>query len=118
MRALRGYDHQASYRTRLNVSDARRLIATLGDGTFRPAIPRALLKVLGDYPPGVLVRLDNNEVGVVCGRPVRARGPFVKAIFGLGAIATAALLSGTPACWSTTFGLWKSPKSCHPWISA
>lgn len=71
-----------AYRTRLNVTDARRLIATLGDGTFRPAIPKALLKVLGDYPPGVLVRLDNNEVGVVSCRPVRSRGPFVKAIFG------------------------------------
>lgn len=71
-----------AYRTRLNVTDARRLIATLGDGTFRPAVPRALLKVLGDYPPGILVRLENNEVGVVSGRPVRSRGPFVKAIFG------------------------------------
>ncbi|MEO9702462.1 MAG: phosphohydrolase, partial [Marinobacter alexandrii] len=26
--------------------------------------------------------LDNNEVGVVSCRPVRSRGPFVKAIFG------------------------------------
>lgn len=71
-----------AYRTRLNVTDARRMVATLGDGTFRPAVPKALLRVLGDYPPGVLVRLDNNEVGVVVGRPVRARGPFVKAVFG------------------------------------
>jgi hypothetical protein len=30
----------------------------------------------------MLVRLDNNEVGVVTGRAVRTRGPFVKAIFG------------------------------------
>ncbi|MBW0148296.1 HD-GYP domain-containing protein [Marinobacter arenosus] len=71
-----------AYRPRMNVANARRLIATLADGKFRPAIPRALLQVLGDYPPGILVRLDNNEVGVVTGRPVRARGPFVKAIFG------------------------------------
>ncbi|GGC68140.1 HD-GYP domain-containing protein [Marinobacter halophilus] len=71
-----------AYRNRMNISEARKLIATLGDGKFRPAIPRSLLQVLGDYPPGMLVRLDNNEVGVVTGRPVRARGPFVKAIFG------------------------------------
>lgn len=71
-----------AYRSRMNVTDARKLIAHLADGGFRPAIPNALLQVLGEYPPGILVRLDNNEVGVVTARPVRARGPFVKAIFG------------------------------------
>lgn len=71
-----------AYRQRMNVADARKLIANLADGKFRPAIPKALLQVLGEYPPGILVRLENNEVGVVTRRPVRARGPFVKAIFG------------------------------------
>ncbi|EMP54446.1 metal dependent phosphohydrolase [Marinobacter santoriniensis NKSG1] len=71
-----------AYRNRMTVTEARRLIATLADGKFRPAIPKALLEVLGEYPPGILVRLDNNEVAVVTGRPVRARGPFAKAIFG------------------------------------
>lgn len=71
-----------AYRQRMNVADARKLIANLADGKFRPAIPKALLQILGDYPPGILVRLENNEVGVVTRRPVRARGPFVKAIFG------------------------------------
>jgi hypothetical protein len=71
-----------AYRQRMNIADARKLIANLADGKFRPAIPKALLQVLGEFPPGILVRLDNNEVGVVSGRPVRARGPFVKAIFG------------------------------------
>ncbi len=71
-----------AYRQRMNVAQARKLIATLADGNFRPAIPKALLQVLGDYPPGTLVRLENNEVGVVARRPVRARGPFVRAIFG------------------------------------
>lgn len=71
-----------AYRDRMNIAEARRLIATLADGAFRPAIPKALLQVLGEYPPGVLVRLDNNEIGVVTGRPVRSRGPFVQAIFG------------------------------------
>ena len=71
-----------AYRQRMNVADARKLIANLADGKFRPAIPKALLQILGEYPPGILVRLENNEVGVVTRRPVRARGPFVKAIFG------------------------------------
>lgn len=71
-----------AYRNRMNISEARKLIATLGDGKFRPAIPRSLLQVLGNYPPGMLVRLDNNEVGVVTTRAARGRGPFVKAIFG------------------------------------
>ena len=71
-----------AYRQRMNVADARKLIANLADGKFRPAIPKALLQVLGEHPPGILVRLENNEVGVVTRRPVRARGPFVKAIFG------------------------------------
>lgn len=71
-----------AYRNRMTITAARKLIATLGDGKFRPAIPRSLLQVLGEYPPGMLVRLDNNEVGVVTSRAARARGPFVKAIFG------------------------------------
>lgn len=71
-----------AYRNRMNVSSARKLVATLADGKYRPAIPKALLQVLGEYPPGILVRLVNNEVAVVTSRPVRARGPFVKSIIG------------------------------------
>lgn len=70
-----------AYRKRMNITQARKLIATLADGKFRPAIPRALLQVLGDHPPGMLVRLANNEVGVVTRRAVLARGPFVQALF-------------------------------------
>lgn len=73
-----------AYRNRMNATEARKLIATLADGKFRPAIPKALLQVLGEYPPGVLVRLVNNEIAVVTGRQVRARGPFVKSIIGPG----------------------------------
>ncbi|QSP95731.1 phosphohydrolase [Marinobacter salinisoli] len=71
-----------AYRTRMNLSEARKLIGNLGDGPFRPAIPKSLLKVLGDYPPGILVRLDNEEVGVVTTRPHLGRGPMVKVLFG------------------------------------
>lgn len=71
-----------AYRNRMNITDARKLIHSLADGKFRPAIPRALLAILTEYPPGTLVRLYNNEVGVVTRRPLRHRGPFVKAIVG------------------------------------
>lgn len=70
-----------AYRNRMNVTAARKLIANLADGGLRPAIPKALLQVLGEYPPGTLVRLENNEVGVITGRQIRASGPFVHAIF-------------------------------------
>ncbi|MBK1851362.1 phosphohydrolase [Marinobacter sp. 1-4A] len=70
-----------AYRKRMNVTAARKLITNLADGGFRPAIPKALLLVLGEYPPGTLVRLENNEVGVITGRPVRASGPFVHVVF-------------------------------------
>ena len=73
-----------AYRPRLKIAEARKLIVSLADGTFRPAIPRALLKVLTEYPPGILVRLQNNEIAVVVARPKRARGPFAAAIIGPG----------------------------------
>ena len=69
-----------AYRERLNTTEARKLIASLADGKFRPAIPRALLAILTEYPPGTLVRLTNNEVAVIVRRPHRHRGPFAKAI--------------------------------------
>ncbi|XKH02360.1 phosphohydrolase [Marinobacter nauticus] len=70
-----------AYRNRMDIIEARKMVSTLADGKFRPAVPRALLEVLGYYPPGVLVRLDNNEVGVVTRRANKSRGPFVQAIF-------------------------------------
>lgn len=69
-----------AYRDRLGIVDARRLINNMADGHLRPAIPRALLKVLTDYPPGILVRLVNDEIAVITARPVHSRGPFAKAI--------------------------------------
>jgi hypothetical protein len=71
-----------AYRQRLKVTEARKLIASLADGVFRPAIPKALLKVLSEYPPGTLVRLQNDEIAVIVARPKRARGPFARAIIG------------------------------------
>jgi hypothetical protein len=71
-----------AYRRRMKVTEARKLIASLAEGVFRPAIPKALLKVLSEYPPGTLVRLQNDEIAVIVARPKGARGPFAKAIIG------------------------------------
>ena len=70
-----------AYRNRMDITQAREMVSSLADGKFRPAVPRALLELLGKYPPGTLVRLDNNEVGVVTRRANQSRGPFVQAIF-------------------------------------
>ncbi len=71
-----------AYRPRMSVLEAHKLIASLADGVFRPAIPKAMLNVLTDYPPGTLVRLANNEIAVIVKRPYRVRGPFARAIIG------------------------------------
>jgi response regulator RpfG family c-di-GMP phosphodiesterase len=71
-----------AYRRRMNVTEARKLMTSLADGVFRPAIPRALLKVLSEYPPGTLVKLQSEEVAVIVARPKGTRGPFAKAIIG------------------------------------
>ncbi|MDI9243624.1 HD domain-containing phosphohydrolase [Marinobacter sp. CHS3-4] len=71
-----------AYRKRMTVIEANKMVASLADGAFRPAIPKALLKVLTEYPPGTLVRLQNEEIAVVFARPKRAKGPFAKAIIG------------------------------------
>ncbi len=41
---------------------------------------RALLDVLGEYPPGVLVRLASREIGVVTRQQGQPRSPVVMAI--------------------------------------
>lgn len=69
-----------AYRKRMNVTAARKLIANLADGSFRPALPKALLHILGEYPPGTLVRLENNEVCVITRRPLRTLGPFAQVV--------------------------------------
>lgn len=69
-----------AYRDRMNVVAARNLLRNLSNDQFRPAIPKALLEILGDYPPGVLVRLANDEIGVVKKRPEGHRGAVVSTI--------------------------------------
>ena len=69
-----------AYRDRMNVVAARKLLRALGNDQFRPAIPKALLEILSDYPPGVLVRLANDEIGVVKTRPEGHRGAVVSTI--------------------------------------
>ncbi|WP_323753361.1 HD-GYP domain-containing protein [Marinobacter sp.] len=69
-----------AYRDRMDIVGARKLLRTLGNDQLRPAIPKALLEILGDYPPGVVVRLANDEIGVVKKRPEGHRGAIVSTI--------------------------------------
>ncbi|MBJ6136197.1 HD-GYP domain-containing protein [Marinobacter litoralis] len=69
-----------AYRDRMDTVAATKLLRTLGNGQLRPAIPKALLEILGEYPPGVVVRLANDEIGVVKKRPEGHRGAIVSAI--------------------------------------
>jgi len=69
------------YRDRISVSHALRLLASLAGDVCRPAVSRALLGVLGEYPPGILVRLKNREMAVITGQPEADRGPFARVLF-------------------------------------
>lgn len=71
-----------AYRPRLTVDGARKLIYSTADEQVRPAIPRALLSVLSEYPPGTLVRLANQEIAVITRRAETYKGPFAKSIIG------------------------------------
>lgn len=69
-----------AYRERLSIHAARQAITGLAGRASRPAVARALLDVLGEYPPGVLVRLASREIGVVTRQQGQPRSPVVMAI--------------------------------------
>jgi len=60
------------------------------DETMKPdAAGAVLVKIVGLYPPGTLVRLANGELGLVCRRGARAMAPGVAALAGADAKAYA-----------------------------
>lgn len=66
-----------AYRKPMLASDAaRKLYLELGQGKENP-FPALLVKEVGIYPPGTVVRLANGEVGVVCTRSEQANRPVV-----------------------------------------
>lgn len=68
---------QRAYRKPLLGSDAaKQMYVTMGQGKETP-FPSLLIKEVGMYPPGSLVKLANGEVGVVCKRGVQANTPMV-----------------------------------------
>jgi hypothetical protein len=54
--------------------------ACLGRGGTPDAIGATMLRVLGLYPPGIFVRLANNEIAVVTRRGEKAHTPIVVSI--------------------------------------
>jgi len=69
------------YRDRISVANALSLLARMAGKICRPAVSRAFLEVLGKYPPGTLVRLENREFAVITGYPEADRGPFARVLF-------------------------------------
>lgn len=106
-----------AYRERLSIHAARQAITGLAGRASRPAVARALLDVLGEYPPGVLVRLASREIGVVTRQQGQPRSPVVMALSTPRGSATAAALNGTPASRNSASLVRKSRNSCRRWIS-
>jgi HD-GYP domain-containing protein (c-di-GMP phosphodiesterase class II) len=69
-----------SYRTSLTSAKAMQEIFLSTDKLFESRIANLCVKLIGLYPPGVMVRLANEEIGVVTSRGEKAHLPFVKSI--------------------------------------
>ena len=66
-----------AYRKSVNAGEATRIMfVKLGQNTADP-FPAMLVKEVGIYPPGTLVKLASNEVGVVFKRGATAKTPSV-----------------------------------------
>jgi hypothetical protein len=50
-------------------------------GSVQPELAELLVRTLGIYPPGLIVELENGEVGVVTQRGRTAQAPEVHAVF-------------------------------------
>jgi HD-GYP domain-containing protein (c-di-GMP phosphodiesterase class II) len=73
----------APRRTRAALSGAKAARAVFLDEHQQPdEAGAALIKVVGLYPPGTIVRLANGEVGIVCKRGFSANEPLVAALLG------------------------------------
>jgi HD-GYP domain-containing protein (c-di-GMP phosphodiesterase class II) len=68
---------QRAYRKSMLAAEAaKRVYLDMGQGKENP-FPGLLIKEVGMYPPGTLVKLANGEVGVVCKRGAQANTPVV-----------------------------------------
>lgn len=70
-----------AYRERLNIRAIQERLATLAGHAFHPDTVDAMLQIMGDYPPGVLVRLASQETGVVTRAGTRSQAPVVMTLF-------------------------------------
>ena len=76
MTTLRVYQHPINPKKAL--LDMKAMTNTMLDG----AVVERFVKMMGTYPVGTLVRLDNNEVAIVCRpNPVNEDAPLVRILF-------------------------------------
>lgn len=73
-----------AYRERLSIRAVQERLRKLAGRTFHPDTVDAMLQIMGDYPPGVLVRLANQETGVVTRSGAQGRGVVVMTLFNPG----------------------------------
>lgn len=66
-----------SYRKPLLPKDALNDILLADHGSVDPMLTACIIRVLGVYPTGAVVRLENGETGVVCGKGQSSTAPIV-----------------------------------------
>jgi HD-GYP domain-containing protein (c-di-GMP phosphodiesterase class II) len=71
-----------SYRKSLLPNAALRDILLAEKKTIDPTLAAGFVKVLGIYPTGTFVRLENGEIGVVTGKGTSTTTPIVHALIG------------------------------------
>ena len=69
-------------RTRMSARDAMLRLRSQAEPNQQPPIHEALMQMLTPYPPGVLVRLANEEVAVITERVSRRSGAIAQAVIG------------------------------------
>lgn len=70
-----------AYRERLSIRAVQKRLGALAGQSFHPHTIDALLGIMGEYPPGVLVRLANQETGVVTRSGTQGQAPVVMTLF-------------------------------------
>jgi len=70
--------HRADRHARLPNISLREIF--VGGGAFEPALVALLVKTVGIFPPGLIVELENGEIGVVTCRGTLAHAPEVHVV--------------------------------------
>ncbi len=85
-----------AHREALNAKDALRRIFLERGRLVDPELAAVLIKAVGVYPPGGLVRLANGEIAVVVRRSGHATAPKIKSVVGMDGVARTRPVSRDP----------------------